>query len=153
MRIPHLIVATILVTSLVGCGGSSGDVSGSSGDGGVTVPPVVAGQILGSRNVPGGTITVSTAGPVQAGAANVFRLTLSPDMPTPTGVRAWIGIAYDPAAEGIQATPVATTPGSYEITLTVPSPVTAGSHVWVRLSFADGSVVETGSEDFLLAGH
>ena len=149
MRI-HNLVAAILLVSVVGCGGSSG---GSTGAGGVTAMPGVQGQMLGSRSVPGGTITVSTDGPVQPSAAKVFHLALSAGMPVPTGVRAWIGIAYDPMAEGIQATPVATVPGSYDVTVTVPSLVAAGSHVWVRLSFADGSVVETGSEDFPLAGH
>lgn len=150
MRIHHHIVAALLLVSVVGCGGSSG---GTSVSGGVTAPPSVPGQMLGSRSVPGGTITVSTAGSLQQGAANVFHLALSSGMPVPTGVRAWIGTTYDPTAEGIPATPVATVPGSYDVTVTIPSPVAAGSHVWVRLSFADGSTVETGSEDFLLAGH
>ena len=153
MRIHYFISAVILLVSLVGCGGSSGNGGASAAGGSVAAPPSVAGQLLGSRNVPGGTITVSSDGPLQYGTANVFHLTLSPDMPVPTMVRAWIGIAYDSSADGIQATPAATVPGSYEVTVTLPSSVAAGSHVWVRLLFADGSVIETGSEDFLLAGH
>jgi hypothetical protein len=143
VRIHHLVVVAIILI-LVACGGSSGD-------GDATATPGL--HDLGSRGVPGGTVAVAAAGPVQQGMATIFRLALSPGMPTPTAVRAWIGVAYDPTADGIQATPVATAPGSYEATITVPSPVAAGSHIWVRLLFADGSVIETGNEDFLLAGH
>ncbi|HEX3133192.1 MAG TPA: hypothetical protein VHX44_06365 [Planctomycetota bacterium] len=84
---------------------------------------------------------------------NVFHIALSSNMPVPTTVKAWIGLVYDPAAEGIQAVTVTTAPGSYDVPLMVSSPMVTGSQVWIRLSFADGSVVETGSEDFPLAGH
>jgi hypothetical protein len=144
MRFHHGIIAAFLAC-LAGC-------NASSAGGNSTAQPGVHGQVLGTRGVPGGTVTVSTDGPLQPGAAAVFHLALSPDMPAPAAVRAWIGVAYDPTAAGIPATPVETAPGSYEVAATVPSPVAAGSHVWIRLSFADGSVVETGSEDFPLAG-
>lgn len=152
MRLHHLVVATLLTAGLAGCGGSAGG-DGSAAAAGATPPAGAHGQLLGSRSVPGGMVTVSSSGPLQPGSDNVFRLTLSLDMPTPSAVAAWIGIAYDPAATGIPATPVATTPGSYDVAIPVPSPVAAASHVWVRLTFSDGSVVETGSEDFMLAGH
>lgn len=145
MRIFHHVVVTIMLANLMGC-------SGSSAGGGTTPSTETHGQVLGARGVPGGTVTVSRAGPLQHGAANVFQITLSSDMPVPAEVRAWIGIAYDSTAEGIVATPVANMTASYEVSVMVSSPVGVGSHVWVRLSFADGSVVETGSADFPLVG-
>jgi hypothetical protein len=149
MRLPRLLIATTLLASLAGCGGSSPSAPGAAGGGN---PPAPQGRSFGTRNVPGGTIAVSTAGPLQPGAANPFRLALSGGMPAPATVSAWIAAAYDAAAVGTLATPVAGAAGSYDVALALPAPLPAGSNVWVRLGFADGSLIETGGEDFPLAG-
>lgn len=150
IRIHLLGAAAILLLACAGCGSSGGDAP--TGGGGATPPPA-GGSSLGSRSVPGGTIAVAAAGAVQPGADNVFRITLGGGMPAPGEVRAWIGVGYDPAIAGIVATPVAGAPGAYDVALAVPAPLAAGVHVWVRLTFSDGSLIETGSEDFPLAGH
>ncbi len=147
----HIIAIVVLVMSLAGCGDSSAPSAGSgqsSGNGNGAPGPGTS-QVLGTRGVPGGTITVSCDSALQPGANVVFHLALSAGMPAPSAVQAWIGVAYDPAATGVAATPAAT--GVWDAAIVIPSSVTAGSHVWVRLTFADGSVVETGSEDFMLA--
>jgi hypothetical protein len=107
-------------------------------------------KVLGSREVPGGTITVTAQDEIQAGASVTFRLELSGDLPVPTEARAWIGTAYDPSATGLLATPVPAEAGSYSVTMTLPSPIPGEGHVWVRLAFDDGSVIETSAEDFSL---
>jgi hypothetical protein len=147
----HFMATVVLALSLAGCGGSSAPAGGSGDGSGNHDPGRSTGQVLGTRGVPGGTITVSCDGPLQPGTSALFHLALSAGMPAPSSVQAWIGVAYDPAAVGVAATPVAATPGTWDAAVTIPSPVTAGSHVWVRLTFADGSVVETGGEDFMLA--
>ncbi len=134
-----------LVAFTAGCGGTGG---GSGGTTGVDVMPSGGATSLGSRGVPGGTVTVFSDRAIIAGAENTFHLVLSNGM-IPTQVTAWIRTPTDDGA-GIPATPSQTGPGTYDINLMMPVTVVTGSHVWVRLTFADGSVIETGTEDFPL---
>ena len=140
MRTCTSLVVAVLVALCAGCGGSGGDD-------GVTAPP--SGPItLGSRGVPGGTVAVSSAGAITAGTVNTFRLVLDGGL-VPTQVTAWIGSELQNGEVGTSAIPT-TNPGTYEINLLVPQAIPASSHVRVRLGFADGSVIETGADDFLL---
>ncbi|MBA3938094.1 MAG: hypothetical protein H0X38_11575 [Planctomycetes bacterium] len=148
MRLSHRILTALLLATLIGCGGPGAGGGATAGSGGTTPPPSDHGQALGTRAVPGSTVTVASDGPLQAGAAARFHLSVSTPVPVPLEVRAWIGGAYDPAIVGIQATPVAI--GTYDVTVPIPSPIPIDSHVWVRMVFADGSVIETGREDFML---
>jgi hypothetical protein len=141
MRIPLVLPLIAAVAAVcAGCGGVSG--------GGVQVTH--PGGQLGSRGVPGGTIAVSTAGAVVAGSPATFHVTCSGL--APTGVSAWIetGEPVEGAEEvpGSAATPAGAE--AYDVVLAVPSPV--AGHLRVRVACADGSVIETGSSDFPLAG-
>lgn len=138
----RILLIVALASIIAGCGGSGG------GAGGATSTPGGSG-VLGSRGVPGGTVTVEQESPGPAGAGSRFRLTLGSGL-NPTQVTAWIGTADLPSDAGTQALPVADQAGAYEAAMAAPSPLPAGSHVWVRLSFADGSIIETGAEDFPL---
>lgn len=147
----HTLLAALISLS-AGCGGGGDNAAGGvdRGNGGTNPPPVAA-KALGSRGVPGGTVAVSSAGAITPGAVCTFHLVIGGGL-VPTQVRAWIGADDLPTGTGIQAVPTSTGTGAYDVSLPVPSSLAAGSHVWVRLAFADGSLIETGAEDFPLVG-
>ncbi len=138
-----LVASGLLILTACGSGGGGGGGDSES------PAPETGSAALGSRAVPGGSVTVTKSGPSTAGRQS-FRVTLVSD-PLPTDVRTWIGTEYDPAATGMAAVPVAGSPGVYDIALSVPSPLPAQAHVWVRMVHADGSVIETGHDDFRLS--
>jgi hypothetical protein len=142
-RLRNSVFAGLLMLC-AGCGTSGGTGDLTSLSGGPTT--------IGVRGVPGGTVSVSSDRAVVPGASNVFHVVLSNGM-VPTQVRAWMAAAPPGDDPGFQATPAATGAGTYDVSLTVPSPLAVGSRVWVRLTFANGAVIETGSDDFPIGGN
>lgn len=152
----RLVIAATILLGLAACGGG-GATSGAPVGGlapapavatPVVVQPAVATTSLGTRGVPGGAITVTQVGTAAPGAPAAFRLALG--ALAPARVLAWIGAEGDLiSSPGVPAVPTATA-GTWEVTLVLPAPLVAGSHVWVRLEFADGAVIETGADDFRL---
>jgi hypothetical protein len=123
-------------------------IAGCSGGGGEGGPAPVSGdRSLGSRPVPGGTIAVVRR--ADTGVATPFRITFTGGV-QPGAVLVRLGAAYDAGAATTAASVVAGTPGVYEVELSVPATPPAGTRVWVRLSWADGTVVESGLDDFAL---
>lgn len=144
MRIPIVIPLIAAAAVLAGCGEVTGGV-GSGSD-----HPAVPGSELGSRGVPGGTIAVSTSGALVAGAPATFHVACTGL--APTAVSAWIETS-DPVEGADPVAGTAATPAGaevYDVVLGMPSPL--AGRVRVRVACADGSVVETGSSDFALAG-
>ena len=136
-----MMIVAVLIALCAGCGGSGG--------GGVTTPSAGGPHALGARGVPGGTVTVTSDGALTPGAATLFHITLGGGL-TPTQVAAWIGTEPVDGAVGTAAVPTATGAGTYDVSLLMPATIPVGSHVWVRLVFTDGSVIETGADDFPL---
>ncbi len=136
MSIKTFICACAFLLVIAGCGGGGGG-------GGSSANP----NSLGSRGVPGGTISAAKPGPLTAGAPATFHITLSGGL-TATEVRAWIAVDYVGGVTGTLAT--ANPDGSYDVTITVPSPFLADSNLFVRVTDGGGSVIETGNDDFKL---
>lgn len=102
--------------ALAGCGVGGGGPP-AAGQGSSTTA-----QQPGTRDVPGGSMTVSRIGGIQPGTTAAFRIAVS------TGgggspiaaLEAWIGHDYDPSAAAVAATPVAGADGIYEVRMAVP---------------------------------
>ncbi len=133
------ISAAVLTLLLVGCGNGGG--GGGSAGGGPATPPA-----LGTASMPGATLMVTkTAGTVGPGATITIRAT-SADVGIAT-VQMLVGTDWESATA---ATVVSPGPGIWDATVTLPSPLPAGSTILVRLSFTDGNVVESSWDAFPL---
>ena len=135
-----LLVFSALALALTACGGG-GD---SASDGTVTPPP---GTTLGSRAMPGSTITVTPESAISAGQPLSVLIT-APDLPAGATLTATVGADRD-TATAATLTPL---PGNqWRAAMTLPSPLPVGTSVLVTVTLADGSVLESGVEDFVLA--
>ena len=127
------------VLALAACGGSGG--------GGSNVTPPPSTPTLGSRALPGSTVTVTPETAITAGQpASV--LISAPDLPAGAAVAAAIGVDRD-TATAVAVTALAA--NQWRAGLTLPNPLPAGTCVLVTVTLADGSVLESGYEDFVLA--
>ena len=133
-----LIPAALIALLIAGCGGGGGGAAGGSG--------AQPGTVLGSASFPGAAIVVSrTSGTAAAGAAMTLRVT-SVD-PGIASVDVLIGTHWESATP---ATVVGAGAGTWDVTMTLPSPLPAGAAVLVRLTFSDGNVVESSLDAFKL---
>ena len=136
----YLVVA-VLATALTACGGG-GD---AAGDGTVTQPPPAT--TLGSRAMPGSNITVTPETAIVAGQpASV--LISAPDLQPGATLTATVGDNRDTATP---ATITALPANQWRAAMTLPNPLPAATSVLVTVTLADGSVLESGLEDFVLA--
>ena len=135
-----LIPAALLTIFLAGCGGGGGGGGGGS-VGGPATPPA-----LGTAALPGATLVVTkTSGTVAAGATITIRATSAdPGIAT---VEMLVGTNWEGATA---ATVVAAGAGIWDATVTLPSPLPAGSAILVRLIFSNGNVVESSRDAFPL---
>ena len=134
----HLLIpAAALTIVLAGCGGGGG---GGSAVGPSTLPA------LGTAALPGATLVVTkTSGTVGAGATITIRATSAdPGIAT---VEMLVGTNWEGATA---ATVVAAGAGIWDATVTLPSPLPAGSAILVRLIFSNGNVVESSRDAFPL---
>lgn len=127
-----------LALSLTACGGGS-DENGSG------APPST--PTLGSRAMPGSTVTVTPEAAIHAGQETSL-LIAAPDLPAGATVAAAIGLDRDTATA---LTLTALAANQWQTVVTLPDPLPAGTCVLVTLTLADGSVLESGYEDFVLA--
>ena len=102
---------------------------------------------MGSRGMPGCIITVTPETAISAGqSASV--LISAPDLPAGATLTAAVG------ADRYMASAASLTPLSanhWRATMILPDPLPVGTGVLVTVSLADGSVIESGMEDFVLA--
>ena len=132
----------VLALSLTACGGDGGGDGGSSS---ATPPPTS--PTLGSRAMPGTTVTVTPETAISAGQpASV--LISAPDLPAGATLTAAVGVDRDTAAT---ATITALSANQWRAAMTLPSPLPVGTCVLVTVILADGSVLESGRDDFVLA--
>ena len=134
-----LIPAALLTIFLVGCGGGGG------GGGGSVVMPSTP-PALGTAALPGATLVVTkTSGTVAAGGTITIRATSAdPGIAT---VEMLVGTNWEGATA---ATVVAASAGIWDASVTLPSPLPAGTAVLVRLTFSNGNVVESSRDAFPL---
>lgn len=78
-------------------------------------------------------------------SVTIFRVTVTGTNQIPTQLSARIGSTYDDQATLREATQVSA--GTFEVEFPTAS-IVAGVHVWVRATYPDGSVCETGADDF-----
>lgn len=142
-----------LVFCFIGCGGSGGGGASSdtdasnSGDTNQNLVPNTGGVSLGSRTVQNGIMSVSVEGRVVPGASNSIEVTLSSGFPSQVVVQ----IAYTNSEEvpntGVDAVSVGS--GRFRQNLVLPATLASNARIFVRLTGGDGSIIESGREDFL----
>ncbi len=142
----HLrIVILAALAILPGCGVI---VSGGSGDPD-SHPPVAS--LLGERAVPGYAVQAFLMDRSDDGMTSV-RLWIVADagQSAPVSVAGWIGDDFDPAAVAYMALPVPGMSDGFDVRLSAPLPLATGTVVWVRMTLADGGVIEVGKAAFPL---
>lgn len=126
----------LIVLVLTGCGGGGG---GSTP--GTSAPPS-----LGAAVLPGATIAMAkTSGSIDAGAAITVSVTCAD--PGIAAVAVLVGADWE------SATAAAVTPsgaGTWDATVTLPTPLPTDGAVLVRVTFSDGNVVESSRDAFRL---
>lgn len=142
----HLIV-TGLCLALAGCGGGGGG-------GGTSAGSAPTGDGPGQRAVPGYVLSAEKKSAAIAGAPLTVRVTIAPQSGSQaiTGVQVWLGLnEYAEPASTTSATRVAGYDNTWDVTTTLPSPLPADATLWLRLTTADGSVIEVGRDAFQVA--
>ena len=127
---------------------------GSGGGGGTSAGPAATGDGPGRRAVPGYVLSAEKKNAATPGAPLTVRVTIAPQSGSQviTGVQAWIGLnEYAEPASITPATPVAGRDHTWDVTTTLPSPLPADATLWLRLTTADGSVIEVGQDAFQIA--
>ena len=138
--VPVLVLAVVAL-ALSACGGGGGE---SASDGNATPPPTTS---LGNRAMPGSAITMTPETAIIAGQpASV--LISAPDLAAGATLTATVGTDRDTATP---ATITALPANQWRAAMTLHNPLPVGSCVLVTVTMADGSVLESGLEDFVLA--
>ena len=131
----------VLVLSLTACGGGGGD----SGGGSSATPPAST-PTLGSRVMPGATMTVTPETAISAGQPASVLISVT-DLPAGATLTATVGADRDTA---VAATITTLATNQWRAAMTLPSPLSVGTCVLVTVTLANGSVLESGLEDFVL---
>lgn len=118
----------------------------SCGGGGDSTSDVTPGTALGSRAMPGSTITVTPETAISPGQP-LSVLISSTDLPNGATVTAAVGVDRE-TATAVSVTPLPS--NQWRATITLPNPLPAGTGVLVTVTLADGSVLESGTTDFVL---
>lgn len=104
---------------------------------------------LGVRATPMGTIKVVKISNATDPALKCA-LTITDASIPPVKMEARVGTEYDASAPMTEAMPLESESNTFEWTAPIAQSLVAGSHVWIRATWDDGTVVESGLEDFVL---
>lgn len=147
MSTRHLLAILGFCCLATACGGGAG-----SGGGGTGATPT--GEGPGQRLVPGFAIATELHSDLVAGGPCKVRVTVAPDagQQAITTVEAWVG-PNDYTTPGVtaSATPVSNQDNTWDVSTSLPNPLPADATVWLRLTTADGSIIEVGRDAFQLA--
>ena len=150
MSTRHLLAILGFCCLATACGGGGGGGGASTGGG---AEPPVTGDGPGQRVVPGFSIAAKRQSALVAGAPCVVRVTITPESgQVITGVQVWLGV--NEYAEPASTTPAIAVTGlanTWDVTTTLPNPIPADATIWLRLTTADGSIIEVGRDAFQLA--
>jgi hypothetical protein len=145
-----------LVFCFIGCGGSGGggasggsDTS-SSGDTNQNLVTNTGRVSLGSRTVQDGIMSVSVERSVVPGASNSIVVTLSSGFPSQSLVHIACTSSDEVPSAGVEAVSLGS--GRYRQNLVLPATLASNARIFVRLTGSDGSIIESGREDFLFTG-
>ena len=134
---PFLLTATLAASVFVaGCGSGGGD----------PVTPTTNTVLLGQRGMPGTAVTVTAETPIAAGQV-VSVLIEAANLPAGATLAAQVGTSHETATA---ATITSLAANRWRATITLPDPLIAKTCVLVSLTLADGSVLESGMQDFVL---
>ncbi len=142
------VVTAIACCLLAACGGSGRGGGASTGAG---AKPVTA----ATRAVPGYTASVAHVSGLMPGQPCAFTLVVAadPGQPAVRSVAAWLGTEdYAPPASTLAAAPDASTADAWRVVITLPDPIPSDATVWLRITSADGGIMEVGRGAFELAG-
>lgn len=140
LRIVSVPLLAVVLLACAGCGGFAVGDSGSSADNT---------QVLGSRAVPDGTITVRSENGIHLGEPTAFLIDTSPDYPALTKVEAGWTVGIE-APTVLVVADSAVSANRYRVVLDLPTSIPVGARVFVGLQLADGNRIESGIEDFIL---
>lgn len=145
MSTRHLLAIFGFCCLVTACGGGAG----GGGDAGVRP----TGDGPGQRAVPGFAIAVARTSTLVAGSPCTLRVTITPQSgQTITAVEVWLGLNDHAApASTTPATPVQGMANTWDVATTLPNPIPADATIWLRLTTADGSIIEAGRDSFQLA--
>lgn len=148
MSTRHLLAILGFCCLATACGGGAGG-GGGSGAGTGTTP---TGDGPGQRLVPGYAVGTELRSDLVAGGPCKVRVTVAPEagQQAITTVEAWIGL-NEYVAPGAITSAAAVSSNTWDVTTTLPSPLPADATVWLRLTTADGSIIEVGRDAFQLA--
>ncbi len=132
------IIMLCCVFLLSACGsGSSQAVGDGAGDG----------TLIAERVVPGGSMALHALDTIAGGETVRFHLHLK-HLPDPERVTVYVSDSYSSEDATMEAQLLLD--GIWELELALPLQLSKQDVVWVRLHFSDGSIIESGSSDFLL---
>lgn len=135
----------ILVLVLATCRGRGGSEAGPDARS-TTSAPLPRGAVLGSRAMPGSSLSVSTETAIAAGQPASVVIS-APELPAGAVLRAAIGTRY----EGARAMAVTALGGNrWRASIVLPDPLPAKTAVLVSITMPDGAVLESGIADFIL---
>jgi hypothetical protein len=146
-RMRHLLVVLGFCWLITACGSGGGGTGTGAGETPTTNGP-------GQRSVPGYTIAATRRSALVAGAPCTVRVTVTPEsgQQAITAVEVWLGLnEYAAPASTTPATPVSGMATTWDVVTTLPNPLPADATVWLRLTTADGSVLEVGRDAFQLS--
>lgn len=136
--------AAALILTLAGCGGGGDGGSDAPAGGGPAVP--VTAVPLGSRSLPDCDIAVERV-TASAPGTWTFRVRLTPTSGAVASVAVRLGETYS-ASGYAAATQVVGQANVYEITRSRPDTPPPQIRAWVRITMANGNVLESGVDDF-----
>jgi hypothetical protein len=137
----------VVVILLSACGGGGGNGAASSPGGG-------SGAIAATRSLPGYSVSAIRTSALHAGATCEIRVRVTPDtgQPAVQAVAGWLGAeVFAPPMAVSAAIVVAGKADTWQMVLVVPDPQPVDATVWVRLTTADGAIMEVGRDAFRLA--
>ena len=152
-RIASIVLSStcVILSCLViaGCGAGGGSVGVIGHGAGDQSSGPAEGRSLGSRGVPGESMTVVRIGSLSPGSECTFRADFTPDAggAGPLVVEAAVG--KDRPGTWVRGNAIAGSASSWSWSVAMPSDLT-GSRIWMRITDARGNVSESGGEDFAL---
>ena len=138
----HLALILVMLFAIAGCGGGNDDASGN---------PAAPTQ-LSTRELPGYLVRVTAIDRPTPGTTALIHIGVESldGGAEPSAIEAWVADAYQVMATAVNAAPVPGQVGTFRVAVPVPTVVPGDASVWIRMTFADGHVLEAGHDAFLV---
>jgi hypothetical protein len=133
----------VIMLGLSACGGSPGSDALNAGP---EQPLPTITKPLGSRAMPGTGLSVTAETPLEAGRRASIRIEAAEAQPG-TRVQVAVGSSYENSTEG---SITMLTSNSWRASVPLPEAMAPDTRILISLILADGSVLESGPNDFTL---